>query len=248
MRQKKHKKVQRTLTFLKISHHFREPYKVVLDGNFINALLQTKTDATEALGKLLSTPVKAYTSRCVLAELRQLGPDFADAVAAARNYMVLRCGHEDDPRAPSECLTDLVGGGNPEHLFIASQDRTLRAALMKQPGCAAVFASVNGLHLEAPSEAQKAEARATEAQHLSVAPHELKSEALAAAMEEAGARKGKGIFKRKKAKGPNPLAVKKGKKGAQRQGQGGGGPQQKPHRKRARRRGGARAAEGDAEG
>lgn len=28
MRQKKHKKVQRTLTFLKISHHFREPYKV----------------------------------------------------------------------------------------------------------------------------------------------------------------------------------------------------------------------------
>lgn len=67
-----------------------------------------------------------------------------------------------------------AGGGNPEHLFIASQDRTLRAALMRQPGCAAVFASVNGLHLEAPSEAQKAEARSTEAQHLSIAPHELK--------------------------------------------------------------------------
>ena len=27
MRQKKHTKVQRTLTFLKITHHFREPYK-----------------------------------------------------------------------------------------------------------------------------------------------------------------------------------------------------------------------------
>jgi hypothetical protein len=76
MRQKKHKKIHRTLTFLKISHHFKEPYKVrcmtaaaaavhglstthsllifhavlatmqvVLDGNFINALLQTKYDA-----------------------------------------------------------------------------------------------------------------------------------------------------------------------------------------------------------
>jgi hypothetical protein len=75
MRQKKHKKIHRTLTFLKISHHFKEPYKVrcmtaaaaaghgcaaphlplivaslllttkvVLDGNFINALLQTKYD------------------------------------------------------------------------------------------------------------------------------------------------------------------------------------------------------------
>lgn len=74
------------------------------------------------------------------------------------------------------------------------------------------------------------------------------SEALAAAVEQAGARKGKGIFKRKKAKGPNPLAVKKGKKGAQQQGQGGGGQQQKPHRKRARRRGGAPAAGGNAEG
>ena len=76
MRQKKHKKIHRTLTFLKISHHFKEPYKVscmtaaaatvhgrpaphlpliaasllltmqvVLDGNFVNALLQTKYDA-----------------------------------------------------------------------------------------------------------------------------------------------------------------------------------------------------------
>lgn len=45
---------------------------------------------------------------------------------------------------------------------------------MVQPGCAAVFASVNGLHLEAPSQAQKAEARSTEVQHLTVALHELK--------------------------------------------------------------------------
>ena len=45
---------------------------------------------------------------------------------------------------------------------------------MAQPGCAAVFASVNGLHLEAPSVAQKADARAAEALHLSVGRHELK--------------------------------------------------------------------------
>lgn len=59
------------------------------------------------------------------------------------------------------------------------------------------------------------------------------SEALAAALQEKGASGGKGIFKRKKAKGPNPLAMKKGKKAAQQQS---GGSQQKPHRKRARRR------------
>ena len=38
-----------------------------------------RTDAFEALGKLLSAPIKLFTSRCVLAELRQLGNDFAGA-------------------------------------------------------------------------------------------------------------------------------------------------------------------------
>jgi hypothetical protein len=73
----------------------------------------------------------------------------------------------------------------------------------------------------------------------------MQSEALAAAMQEARAGRGKGIFKRKKAKGPNPLAMKKGKKTAHQQQQHqSGGSQQKPHRKRARRRGTAAAAGG----
>ncbi len=72
----------------------------------------------------------------------------------------------------------------------------------------------------------------------------MQSEALAAAMQEKGAGVGKGIFKRKKAKGPNPLAMKKGKKAAQQQQQS-SGSQQKPHRKRARRRGTAAASGAD---
>ena len=31
-----------------------------------------------------------------------------DAAVAARDFMVLHCGHENDPYAPSECLADLV--------------------------------------------------------------------------------------------------------------------------------------------
>jgi hypothetical protein len=71
----------------------------------------------------------------------------------------------------------------------------------------------------------------------------MQSEALAADMQEKGASGGKGIFKRKKAKGPNPLAMKKGKKVAQQQQS--GGSQQKPHRKRVRRRGTAAASGAD---
>jgi hypothetical protein len=31
-----------------------------------------------------------------------------DAAVAARDFMVLHCGHENNPCAPSECLADLV--------------------------------------------------------------------------------------------------------------------------------------------
>lgn len=38
MRRKKHKQVRRALRFYKIQHGFRAPFKVLADGNFINAV------------------------------------------------------------------------------------------------------------------------------------------------------------------------------------------------------------------
>lgn len=38
--------------------------------------LACRTDAAEAISKLLSAPVKLYTSRCILRELHALGPEF----------------------------------------------------------------------------------------------------------------------------------------------------------------------------
>mmetsp|Transcript_16741 Transcript_16741/g.50023 ORF Transcript_16741/g.50023 Transcript_16741/m.50023 type:complete len:248 (+) Transcript_16741:225-968(+) len=240
MRQKKHKKVQRTITFLKVTHQFREPFKVVLDGNFINALLQSKTDALEAISKLLSAPVKLYTSRCVLRELHALGPDLKAAIKASRSLMVLHCGHEEHPETPGTCLATVLGDDNPQHMFIATQDRALRSDLGRIPGAALIFASVNGLHLEAPSAEQMADARAAVAGHMAVKPLERQSEALAGPLAEAHARKERTIFKRHKAKGPNPLSVRKPKK--ETKPMQGGGPAADQHRKRARRRKGGTAA------
>ena len=42
-----------------------------------------------------------------------------------------------------------AGESNPEHFFVATQDRALRAAIDRVPGGASIFASVNGLHLQA---------------------------------------------------------------------------------------------------
>ena len=40
---------------------------------------------------------------------------------------------------------------------MATQDRTLRVALGQRPGGASVFVSVNGVHLEPPSDSQRAQ-------------------------------------------------------------------------------------------
>lgn len=40
---------------------------------------------------------------------------------------------------------------------MATQDRALRVALGQRPGGASVFVSVNGVHLEPPSDSQKAQ-------------------------------------------------------------------------------------------
>ena len=50
------------------------------------------------------------------------------------------------PEHPTSC--DLTGTSNPDHFFLATQDRSLRAAVDRVPGGASIFASVNGLHLQ----------------------------------------------------------------------------------------------------
>jgi U3 small nucleolar RNA-associated protein 23 len=46
-------------------------------------------------------------------------------------------------------------GGNAEHFFIATQDRTLQQKISNKPGGAVLFATVNGIQMDMPSEKQK---------------------------------------------------------------------------------------------
>ena len=55
---------------------------------------------------------------------------------------------------PAECVCN-AGEANPEHYIVATQEKALRQTLGGIPGGATVFASVNGLHIEPPSDAQR---------------------------------------------------------------------------------------------
>lgn len=59
------------------------------------------------------------------------------------------------PLPPHPPPTLAAGDKNEEHFFVATQDKALQRKCMAVPGGAVLFASVNGVHMEQPSELQK---------------------------------------------------------------------------------------------
>ena len=88
MRRKRHKATRRTLRFLRVNAGFREPYKVLLDGNFAHALRTGPGGGTTApdavVARLLGGRARVLTTRCVLAELSALGGPYVGTAAILR--------------------------------------------------------------------------------------------------------------------------------------------------------------------
>lgn len=204
----------------------------------------------DPLSRLLSASCRPFTTRCVIAELKKLGDSFLGTLSVARKLDAAKCNHEP-LKSASDCLESLIGEGNLEHFWVATQDAELRMKLRQVPGVAIILAQNNFLVLEPPSEKQQAFAHADEAQrtHASkrefqiIEAQERKREVLLAAKDmedevgetinlelnrnlfnssnlktkfEANFHRNKKVstadhprFKKKRAKGPNPLSCKK---------------------------------------
>ncbi|GAQ82813.1 PIN domain containing protein [Klebsormidium nitens] len=264
MKVKRQKQVRKTIRFYKVCFGFKEPYKVLLDGNFIHQSVHSQAAGQGAirdvLHKFFSGATKPMVTRCISAELRALGPEFAKSSSAARTLDMARCIHET-PVPASECVLSMVGQDNHEHFFVASQDAELRKRLRTVPGTALLFLSTAGLILEPPSETQQKVAKLSEAERLHLNEREQRAalrqlEAAQAAVpapvespaaeapqsehpEARGQEAAPGPRKRKRPKGPNPLSMKKKKaedgKGGSKQISQSGGAEGRP-KKRSRQR------------
>lgn len=244
MRVKKQKRHRRIIRFYTVCFGFRQPYKVLCDGTFVHHLLVNQiTPADTALSNILSGPVKLFTTRCVLAELKRLGSSHSESLDAAHKLAAARCDHEKVKSADA-CIMEVIGESNSEHFFVATQDTNLRKKLQEVPGVPLVFGLRNALFLEQPSAFQHQYAKTSEEERLHMTKSEYKmlekrtkkilttddEGDLSDKNEGSGdqsvrkeavirPRTGKreiGVkdrvqFKRKKAKGPNPLSCKKKK-------------------------------------
>ncbi|KNE58408.1 hypothetical protein AMAG_03983 [Allomyces macrogynus ATCC 38327] len=193
-RQKTHRKLMQLYC---ASFNFREPYQLVVDGTMVHVALQFRIDLRTVVPSTLAAETKLFTTPCIIAELRSLGEDYLGAVLASNRFEARRCGHTKG--------------------HLGRTDATLRAHLRSVPGVPLMYLSSSVLVLEPHSpetlecvkdrERAKVHASAKELDKL-----QKKAEADGAVMPADSARPIGAMPKRKKVKGPNPLAVKKKKK------------------------------------
>ncbi|XP_030953423.1 rRNA-processing protein UTP23 homolog isoform X1 [Quercus lobata] len=243
MRVKKQKRHRKSVRFYTACFGFRQPFKVLCDGTFVHHLVSHAIKpADNALSNILSAPVKLFTTKCVIAELKGLGISYSESLQAAHLLAPARCDHENSTSADA-CIKDIIGQNNSEHFFVASQDVDLRKSLQEIPGVPVIYGLRKALFLEPPSSFQREFVKNSEEKRMHMTELEykmLRKRKNRSADEETNdspdenddseddnngmgietkpktARKGIDVkdkvqFKRKRAKGPNPLSCKKKK-------------------------------------
>ncbi|CAN8287558.1 unnamed protein product [Cochlearia groenlandica] len=159
--------------------------------------------------------------------------DEVDVYNTSREDFV--CAHEE-AKAADECLLEVIGSKNTEHFFFGTQDVEFRRKLQQESIVPLMFCLRNILLIDQPSDFQRQTANNSERKRLHMTEKEKKlleiqTARIIASNREDGAsecdqwepprvvdtRNGLGVkdktqFKRKRAKGPNPLSCKKKKK------------------------------------
>ena len=219
--------------------------QVLCDGNFLHAMSQMKLgDPKDVLAKYLGSPPKLFTTRCVQHELRGMGHEFKEASLAARRLAEVE-GGPDPPAKAFDSVLAAVEGDNAERFLVCTQDEKLRVALREaSPYVPVIFCHTSGLQMEPPADAEGS----------GVASQRETGEGLSdrergALGQEETARDVNRIrtnvrYAKPKARGPNPLSMKKKtKKG----GEGGNKPAPKVDggvKKKRKRRGGGGGGSG----
>lgn len=92
MRVLRAKQIRKTLKFFQIAYGFQQPYKIILDGNFIVVCIKMQIDPVESIRKVLQLHYNDTCEFCVpegvVEELEMLGSGFAEAAKYAREYLM----------------------------------------------------------------------------------------------------------------------------------------------------------------
>ena len=225
MGRKKDKWIKKTLNFYKFIFKFDSPYKVIIDGNFAAMALNKKFEMKSALEKLLDSKVILTIPSCIFAEVQSLESKIPGLLKLLSQYKIQQCPH--GLLSPTNCIRDYIGNKNQSKYFVATQDNFLRMQLRNIQGVPLIFFEQNMLLMDKPSrvsieaserrENLKEDPQKKEKKILGEKKEEIKDFLIQEFKESKYYKRKQEEFKlnklmgniRKKAKGPNPLSVKK---------------------------------------
>ena len=225
MGRKKDKWIKKTLNFYKFIFKFDSPYKVIIDGNFAAMALNKKFEMKSALEKLLDPKVILTIPSCIFTEVQSLESKIPGLLKLLSQYKIQQCPH--GLLSPTNCIRDYIGNKNQSKYFVATQDNFLRMQLRNIPGVPLIFFEQNMLLMDKPSrvsieaserrENLKEDPQKKEKKILGEKKEEIKDFLIQEFKESKYYKRKQEEFKlnklmgniRKKAKGPNPLSVKK---------------------------------------
>jgi U3 small nucleolar RNA-associated protein 23 len=96
------KKVRKSMAMYTHVFGFRAPYRVLCDGNFLQASLDMKLYVKEMLPKTLLGPCVPLVSTCIRSELQHIGDRVSGASLIAKRFECIRCSCGDGgSRIPS---------------------------------------------------------------------------------------------------------------------------------------------------
>jgi len=233
MRHKRAKTYKRAISIYTTAFGFRQPYQVLgesdvallaqltIVSNDILLALNRESDIFKQLAaccqgeikpsKLASTGRSQLTpviTQCCVEALYAMGKDVQAVTDIAKTFERRRCNHRQ-AIPPDECLKDVVGETNKHRYVLAVQSVALRNALVNVPGLPIIHFNPRGVLVLSPP------SRAT-LKHKDAQEHARRLEGadILAGVEDGDNVVGGGTaapVKRTRAKGPNPLSVKKKK-------------------------------------
>eukprot|EP00210_Caulerpa_lentillifera_P001596 g1534.t1 len=167
-------------------------------------MLFRQGEILDVLESAFSKRLRLFSTPCVINELRALGDAFSESVSMTEHLSQHQCGHRNCISA-ADCLLSCIGKENTDHWWIATQDRMLREALNQIPGVPCLFLTYNGVFVETPSEISKKAIWKAQTLSLDLAEWERSTDALKD-LEKLSKEHRASKFRRKRAKGPNPLS------------------------------------------
>ncbi|GMF29648.1 unnamed protein product [Phytophthora lilii] len=196
----------------------KAPYKVLLDGNFVAMCVQMKVDVRERVPKYLQVKpheCEFFVPRAALDELRVLGEATKEAYELAKSFKVAEAydqeqTQQDAPVDVSKVIQSIIGEKNDGKFVVCTQEVELRKALRLVPGVPLIYLNRSVLVFEEISRATLAIVRQEEKRNL--AKLDVNEKRKLEQMQEGEQGEDHAEQQRltkKRAKGPNPLSVKK---------------------------------------